>query len=577
MKKRNLLVRGIIILVVALLGIVVIIRPHHKPTKRDFTWTGIKENLAQNIHLGLDLRGGSHLVMHVKVEEALQQMAENNADAAFSAAKDKGLPVTDRAPVRNPDPTAKRTITPGPVQFKLVTSDPSKAKDIETAVAEKVDVRDWDLSTSGNTMTWTMKSKVQNDFASGAVTQALKVIDTRINAVGVVEPTLQTHGATGSNQILLQMPGLDDPERVKQLLSTQSRLELVHVEGPASPQPVQKYPTQELALQSLGVPPGGTPPPNKRVLPYTEPDEPAAPGATPDPNQAKPKQCVVVEYPPIVNGIELRDAQAVTTSGSQNDYQIHFSLKTNGAAKFGPWTGANINQYMGVVLNDEVKSIAYIQSQITDSGQINGKFSKERAEDLALTLRSGALPAEIEYIEERTVGPSLGADSIKAGVRASLAGLALVIAFILFYYRGSGVNAVVALILNMILMVAALIIFGATLTLPGIAGIILTIGMAVDSNVLVFERIREELRAGKSVGVSIEQGFAHAFVTIIDTHVTTIISSLFLFVFGTGPIRGFAVTLILGLLINLFTAVYVSRTIFQFVLSRKERVESLSI
>jgi preprotein translocase subunit SecD len=194
-----------------------------------------------------------------------------------------------------------------------------------------------------------------------------------------------------------------------------------------------------------------------------------------------------------------------------------------------------------------------------------------------LTLRSGALPAPIEYLEERTVGPSLGKDSIHAGVFASAAGLAFVIIFILFYYRGSGVNAVVALILNMILMIAALIIFGATLTLPGIAGIILTIGMAVDSNVLVFERIREELRAGKSVPTSVEQGFAHAFVTIIDTHVTTIISSLFLFVFGTGPIRGFAVTLILGLLINLFTAIYVSRTIFIWVLGRKERMETLSI
>ncbi|MEO6391111.1 MAG: protein translocase subunit SecD, partial [Pyrinomonadaceae bacterium] len=245
--------------------------------------------------------------------------------------------------------------------------------------------------------------------------------------------------------------------------------------------------------------------------------------------------------------------------------------------KFGAWTGANLNQYMGVVLNDEVKSIAYIKSQINDSGQIDGKFTKESGDDLALTLRSGALPAPIEYQEERTVGPSLGADSIRAGVTASLFGLAFVILFILFYYRGSGINAVVALILNMILMIAALIIFGATLTLPGIAGIILTIGMAVDSNVLVFERIREELRAGKAVPTAIEQGFAHAFVTIIDTHITTIISSLFLFVFGTGPIRGFAVTLILGLVINLFTAIYVSRTIFLFVLSRKTRMDTLSI
>jgi len=229
-----------------------------------------------------------------------------------------------------------------------------------------------------------------------------------------------------------------------------------------------------------------------------------------------------------------------------------------------------------VVLNGEVKSIAFIKSQIFDSGQITGRFSKQSAEDLALTLRSGALPAPIEYLEERTVGPSLGQDSIRAGVRASLVGLALVVVFMLFYYRGSGVNAVVALMLNMILMLAALIVFGATLTLPGIAGIILTIGMAVDSNVLIFERIREELRSGKTVPSAVDLGFDRAFVTIIDTHVTTIVSSLFLFVFGTGPIRGFAVTLVIGLVINLFSAVYVSRTIFIWLLSRK-RMESLSI
>jgi preprotein translocase subunit SecD len=187
------------------------------------------------------------------------------------------------------------------------------------------------------------------------------------------------------------------------------------------------------------------------------------------------------------------------------------------------------------------------------------------------------LPAPIEYLEERTVGPSLGADSIRAGVNASLVGLAMVVFFMLIYYRGSGVNAVIALMLNMILMLAGLIVFGATLTLPGIAGIILTIGMAVDSNVLIFERIREEILSGKTIPSAVDQGFSRAFITIIDTHVTTIVSSLFLFVFGTGPIRGFAVTLVIGLLVNLFSAVYVSRTIFMWLLNRKDRVESLSI
>ncbi|HKG98322.1 MAG TPA: protein translocase subunit SecD, partial [Pyrinomonadaceae bacterium] len=410
-------------------------------------------------------------------------------------------------------------------------------------------------------------------LADNATTQALNIIDSRINALGITEPTLQTHGSQSSHQILLQMPGVQDPERVKDILKGESRLELVHVVGPPSPAPSTTYPTEADAIASLNS--AGTVPPNRKVFPYAERMELTA---DKDPNQQRPKQWVVVEMPAIIDGSELRNATAVPTQGGRSDdFEINFSLKRTGADKFGAWTGAHINEYMGVVLNGEVKSIAYIKSQIFDSGQITGRFTKQSAEDLALTLRSGALPAPIEYLEERTVGPSLGQDSIRAGVRASLVGLSLVVVFMLFYYRGSGVNAVVALILNMILMLAGLIVFGATLTLPGIAGIILTIGMAVDSNVLIFERIREELRSGKTVPSAVDLGFQRAFVTIIDTHVTTVISSLFLFVFGTGPIRGFAVTLVVGLLINLFSAVYVSRTIFIWLLSRKERMESLSI
>jgi len=343
------------------------------------------------------------------------------------------------------------------------------------------------------------------------------------------------------------------------------------VVSPPSPAPVQTYQTKEEAEASLG----GNVPTNRKVLEYAERTEPTAAGQPASTD--KPKQWVVVEWPPVVDGSELRNAAATQARGGSADYQIAFSFKPTGAEKFGAWTGANINQYMGVVLNDEVKSIAYIKSQIFDQGEISGRFTKTSAEDLALTLRSGALPAPIEYQEERTVGPSLGQDSIRAGVRASIFGLLFVVAFMLFYYRGSGVNAVVALLLNMILMLAALIVFGATLTLPGIAGMILTIGMAVDSNVLIFERIREELLTGKTIPSAVEQGFQRAIVTIIDTHVTTIISSLFLFVFGTGPLRGFAVTLVLGLVINLFSAVYVSRTIFMWQLSRKRRTETLSI
>lgn len=563
MKKKNLLQRAIIILIVTLVAIYIVIGPRRKPTRQDFTWAGIKNTLSENIHLGLDLRGGSHLVMQVQTDEYLKRMTDDSAAAAQQAAKEAGLPAKD---VRSEG--AKGT-------YRIIfdTGDASKNQQVRDAVQKKVDLRDWTEGESGSVITWTLPTAQQRLLAQQAVDQSLKIIESRINAFGVAEPTLQTHGATGSNQILLQMPGINDPERIKQLLVGESRLELAHVVTPPSPAPVQKYATKEEALASIG----GAESTTRKVLPYSERDEPTTASGQTDTAQ-KPKSFVVVEYPPIINGSELRNAQAVTSRAGSDDYQIQFALKPAGAQKFGDWTGRNINEYMGVVLNDEVKSIAYIKSQITDSGEISGRFTKQSAEDLALTLRSGALPARIVYQEERTIGPSLGADSIRAGVKASLVGLAMVVAFMLFYYRGSGVNAVIALILNMILTIAGLVIFGATLTLPGIAGIILTIGMAVDSNVLIFERIREELGTGKTIPSAVDQGFARAFVTIIDTHVTTIISSLFLFVFGTGPIRGFAVTIVLGLLVNLFSAVYVSRTIFIWLLNRKgRRVESLSI
>jgi preprotein translocase subunit SecD len=568
MKNKNLLQRVIIIAIVTIGGLYIVIGPRHKPSRKDFSWSGIKATLASNIHLGLDLKGGSHLVMRVKTEEFLKHLAEGNAVAAENAAKDAGFEVK-----------AARAETGGSTyRVVLEIADPSKAEAVKEAVQKKVELGDtntWVYSNSGGQLRWDITGAAQRTLADNATTQALNIIDSRINALGITEPTLQTHGAQSSHQILLQMPGVQDPERVKNLLKGESRLELVHIVSPPSPAPSQTYATEQEAIASLNS--GGTIPANRRVLPYSERMEPTA-QANADPNQQKPKKWVVVEAPAIVDGSELRNATAIPTrAGGTEDYEINFSLKKNGADKFGAWTGAHINEYMGVVLENEVKSIAYIKSQIFDSGQIEGRFTKQSAEDLALTLRSGALPAPIEYLEERTVGPSLGQDSINAGVRASLVGLALVVLFMLVYYKGAGINAVIALLLNMVLMMAGLILFGATLTLPGIAGIILTIGMAVDSNVLIFERIREELRTGKTIPSAVDQGFGRAFITIIDTHVTTIISSLFLFVFGTGPIRGFAVTLVIGLLVNLFSAVYVSRTIFIWELGRKEKVESLSI
>jgi preprotein translocase subunit SecD len=570
MKKKNLLQRLIIIGIVTLAGLYIVIGPHgRRPHLKDFTPSGMKTNLAQNIHLGLDLKGGSHLVMRVKVEEFFKKLTEENAIAAQNAGKDAGFDVKE----------AHAETSGGTYRVVLQVADPSKSQEIRDAVEKKADLSDrvgWSFSSSGNTLIWTLTGAAQRTLAESATDQAMKIIDTRINAVGVTEPTLARHGGQNSHEILLQMPGIQDPEHVKKLLGEQSHLELAHVVSQPAPQSAQTYSSEAEATASLNS--GGKIPANRRVLPYSERPELAGQDANATANAQAQKKWVVVESPAIIDGSELRSATANQSRAGADEYEIDFALKKAGADKFGTWTGANINEYMGVVLNNEVRSIAFIKGQIFDQGQITGRFSKQSADDLALTLRSGALPAPIEYQEERTVGPSLGADSIRSGVRASVLGLGLVVLFMLIYYRGSGINAVIALLLNMTLMMAGLIMFGATLTLPGIAGIILTIGMAVDSNVLIFERIREEMRTGKTIPSAIDQGFARAFVTIIDTHVTTIVSSLFLYAFGAGPIRGFAVTLVLGLLVNLFSAVYVSRTIFMWLLSRKgRRVESISI
>ena len=559
MKNTGLWIRTAVIIVITLIGIYLVFGPRTKPTSADLTWGGIKKNLSQNINLGLDLKGGSHLVMRVKTDDYLKSVTENNHQAAVTAAKDAQKPTSSDSYVAES----------GRYEVTVAVEDPAQAEATVEEIKKKVDFAQWTQTISGNTVTWSLPTQVQTVMKNQAVEQALKIIDSRINAFGVKEPTLQRHGAESSGQILLQMPGVDDPERVKKLIGSDSNLALMKIAG----ETFQTYPTKEAAEQSMGGPQSA----NKRAYPYSEKDDSDETTANKAADNNKPKQWVVVDYPAIIEGSELRDASAYSRTGGSNDYQITFNLKPAGAQKFGEWTGKNIGKYLAIVLNDEVKSAPVIRGQIFDTGQIEGKFTKNTAEDLALTLKSGALPAKLEYQEERTVGPSLGADSIKAGVEASLGGLLFVIAFMLFYYRGAGINAVVALILNMLLTIAGLIVLKSTLTLPGIAGLILGIGMAVDSNVLIFERIREELRAGKDVAGAISLGFDRAFITIIDTHVTTVLSSVILYLYGSGPIRGFAVTLILGLLINLFSAVFVSRTIFMWMLQRNPNTQKLSI
>lgn len=548
--------RAIIIVAVTLLGLYLVLMPRGRwPGRADLTsWTQVKANLSRNINLGLDLRGGSHLVMQVQANDAIKTLTSKNVEVAKNKLQEKSWSFNeikttgyDEITISVPDTTNNSEI------IRELENDFNSLMPTGTG---------WDSNEVGNTMTFKLAQGEQNELRERATEQAKQIIENRIDAFGVAEPFVGRHGGAGAYQILLQMPGIDDPERVKNALNADSNLELKAVaKGTQLP-----YPTKEAAETAAKTQPGGAE--SYEVLYYRE--RPAEGGAVQE-------GWAIVEKTPIVTGFDMRDATAVATQYGSDNYEINFSLTPGGARRFSEWTGAHVNDFLAIVLNNEIKSAPRIESQISDRGRITGSFTRRAAEDLALVLRSGALPAKVVYLEERTVGPSLGADSIRKGVSASLFGLACVVAFMLFYYRLSGVNAVLALILNLLLLLAVLAMFNATLTLPGIAGVILTIGMAVDSNVLIFERIREELRSGKVVASAVDLGFKRAFLTIIDTHVTTIVSAVFLFVFGTGPIRGFAVSLVAGLVVNVFTAIFVSRTIFMWHLNRSARVEALSI
>lgn len=546
--QRKIRTRTLVILLITLGSVAIIFRPHHKPTIKDFTsWSQIKQNLGENIHLGLDLRGGSHLVMQVQTDEVIKKVTERNVEAAKAKLQEKNLPFTE----------AKFD---GPGKITVTVPDNTKNSDIVSELTTDFG-QGWSVDERGNTLVATLDEVTQNDLRERATEQAKAIIENRVNAYGVTEPTIQRHGGEGTYQILIQMPGVDDPERVKNTLNADSNLELRLVAKSTQ----IPYPTKAEAETALKAQPGGAA--NYDAMFYRERSE----------TGSAQEGYVVVEKIPVVTGLDMRDASARPSEYSGTSYEIDFSLTADGAKRFSKATGEHVGDQLAIILNNEVKSAPRINSQINDRGQITGSFTKKSAEDLALILRSGALPAKAIYLEERTVGPSLGADSIRQGVTASIAGLLAVVLVMLYYYRGAGFNAVLALVLNLILLIAALVMVDATLTLPGIAGVILTIGMAVDSNVLIFERIREELRNGKVVASAVEVGFKKAFLTIIDTHVTTIVSAIFLFVFGTGPIRGFAVTLVLGLVANVFTAVFVSRTIFMWHLNRHARVETLSI
>jgi preprotein translocase subunit SecD len=548
--NKNLRTRSIIIAAVTVFCLVVLFGPWNKPkgysrSASDFFKPAkLKQNLSENIHLGLDLKGGTHLVMQVQADDAIKIITENHRDKAKEDLTKEGVKFT--------------SITASPGVLTVETPDASEQTKIKDKLLAFMGSDAWDVSTSSNPakITFTLNTRTADFFRKEATQQAKNIIEQRINNFGVAEPTVQEYGNEKNHQILVQMPGVDNPERVKELIKGESRLDIRAVA------PAPKFDTEEQAKASPEFNQ------DREVLPYKERRADGTSEAG----------YYIVDKAPVVSGNEVREARGQQNQQGMGGYSVNFSLKPSGAEKFGTWTENNIGKYLAVVLNGEIKSVAVVKSKITDSGQIEGSFTREQAEDLGLTLRSGALPAKIVYLEERTVGPSLGADSIRQGLIASIVGLALVVLFMLFYYRLSGVNAVIALMLNLIILLAGLALFSATLTLPGIAGVILTIGMAVDSNVLIFERIREELRAGKIVTSAVDTGFAKALVTIIDTHVTTIVSAAFLYFFGTGPIRGFAVTLVIGLLANLFTAIYVSRSMFIWELNRGgRRAETINI
>ena len=504
---------------------------------------GLAAAILQRIHLGLDLKGGTHLILQVMVNDAVNADTDRAVERLKEDLRSRNISYTD---ITKPDPANR------PEQIVLKGVPPEASSDLRSIVQERLPEYNL-ISQAENNWLLEMKPTAAYDLKNRAVTQAIETIRNRVDQLGVSEPTIQEHGL-GQYQILVQLPGVDDPARVKQIIQSTAMLEIRQaMSGP--------YASEQEALQANG----GMLPPNAVLL------KGRSIGSTGETQEAY----YIVSRSSAVSGTDLRQAQPSRDENGRPD--VTFILTGEGGRRFANFTGSHVGDKLAVVLDNKVMEVATIQEQIHDTGRITGAFTEQQTKDLAMVLNSGALPASIRYLEERTVGPSLGADSIREGVRAAIIGMAVVLAFMLVYYHGAGINANVGLILNLVILLGFLGFSGATLTLPGIAGVILTVGMGVDSNVLIFERIREEIRNGKTSASAVDQGFSRAWVTIIDTHVTTIVSAAILFLFGTGPVKGFAVTLTFGLLANLFTSVFVSRVIFDAVLNRKARGEALSI
>ena len=486
--------------------------------------------IQDKIKLGLDLKGGIHLVMQIMTEDAV-------------------VMETDQEILRLQDVFKKNAITFGtmtrlaPGKFAIQGLNP----DEEGKAREQLDqyLRDWDYSFNGPVGTVTMKAAAMQLMKDQAVEQSVETIRNRIDQFGVAEPIIARYGR---EQLIVELPGVDNPDRVQYIIKTAAVLEWKLVKaGPAA--------DEATLLKDFG----GKVPDDMEVVKG-------------DPKR-RAEGFYLVTKVAAVTGKDLRLVRRSQDEWGQP--AVAFQLKADGARRFEQVTGENIGKQLAIILDKKVQSAPNINARISDSGIIQGNFTIEAADDLVLILKAGALPAGIKTLENRTIGPSLGADSIRAGFLSALIALVAIMAFMLLYYKASGINAIVTLIFNQIILFGALAYFRATLTLPGIAGIILGIGMAVDCNVLVFERIREEYRTGKTILNSISLGFSRAFRTIFDSHMTTIISAVFLFQFGTGPIKGYAVTLIISLVANLFTAVFVSHWIFDLTYSAKSQKLSI--
>ena len=503
------------------------------------------EAITKRIHLGLDLKGGAHLILKVQVSDAVSAETDNLVGTIQQDLKKGHFSYRQ---VIKPDPTAK------PQQVRVDGVPPANQSAVRSLLDSKYG-NEFDISGgTDNGFLLSMKPNIQTQLEKKTVSQAIETIRDRVDSLGVSEPVIQEYGL-GANEILVELPGIDDLDRVKTIIQSTARLSIHAVVG-------GPFPDEQAALASVN----GT----------LQPDQMLMHGSGNMATGSDSDAVYVLERTSVVAGNDFRSADPSTNQNTGQRIVI-FTLTNEAGDKFWDFTSANVGRSMAVVLGDRVREVATIKSAIRDRGEIEGTFTEDEVSTLSKLLRTGALPASLTYLENRTVGASLGADSVKEGVTAAIVGVLVVMVFMLVYYRGSGINADLALLLNLLILLGFMGYSTATLTLPGIAGVILTIGMGVDSNVLIFERIREELRAGKAPSAAVDQGFAHAWVTIVDTHVTTIVSAAILFLFGTGPVKGFATTLTFGLLANLFTAVFVSRVIFDAHLNKMKPGEMVSI